>query len=406
MTRESAGFADSLENLTDDKSGDTMKGYGNWKRLTAVAFTAIAVSSMCGCREKTSDGPIILKDVKQAKNIILMIGDGMGPQQIKAGELFKGERLTMQNFPYMTKVDTCSRSDTITDSAAAATAMATGVRTTNGIVGKDPAYTDLETIVDIAHAMGKRTGIIATEELYGATPMGFSGHADTRGEREVLLHSAATTGNVDLFASSIITIEYQNIFTSAGYEMMVEADEISDSTADKVFGSYVIPAVAESMSAEGNVVAFDRLVTEALDYLSKDKDGFFLMAEGSHIDHGGHNNDICYMLEELLAFDDGVQAALEWAKDRDDTVVIVLADHETGGLEVDALATHEEVVETYENGGAGAWYFWLTTGHSSTDINCYINGANIDFAKYSYGKKSRIKNTDVFDIMKSLLQGD
>ena len=93
MTRESADFADSLENLTDDKSGDTMKGYGNWKRLTAVAFTAIAVFSMCGCREKTSDGPIILKDVKQAKNIILMIGDGMGPQQIKAGELFKGERL-------------------------------------------------------------------------------------------------------------------------------------------------------------------------------------------------------------------------------------------------------------------------------------------------------------------------
>ena len=383
-----------------------MKSYMKWKRLTAILLTAMAVTSTCGCREKSSDGPIILKDVKHAKNVILMIGDGMGPQQIKAGELYKGESLTMQNFPYMTKVETISKSDTITDSAAAATAMATGVRTTNGIVGKDSGYTDLETIVDIAHSLGKRTGVIATEELYGATPMGFSGHADTRGDRETLLTSAATSSNVDLFASSTITEEYQNIFTSAGYQLLADADDISESTAEKVFGSYVIPAVAEAMSADGNVVAFDRLVTEALEYLSQDKDGFFLMAEGSHIDHGGHNNDICYMLEELLAFDAGVQAALEWAKGRDDTVVIVVADHETGGLEVDSLATHEEVLETYQNGGAGAWYFWTTTGHSATDVNCYINGANIDFTKYSFGKKSRIKNTDVFEIMKSLLQGE
>ena len=384
-----------------------MKSYMKWKRLTAILLTAMAVASTCGCRKKpSSDGPIILKDVKHAKNVILMIGDGMGSQQIKAGELYKGETLTIQNFPYMTKVETMSRSDTITDSAAAATAMATGVRTSNGIVGKDSGYTDLETIVDIAHSLGKRTGVIATEELYGATPMGFSGHADTRGDRETLLTSAATSSNVDLFASSTIAEEYQSIFTAAGYQLLADADDISESTADKVFGSYIIPAVTESMSADGGVVAFDRLVTEALEYLSKDKDGFFLMAEGSHIDHGGHNNDICYMLEELLAFDAGVQAALEWAKGRDDTVVIVVADHETGGLEVDSLATHEEVLETYQNDGAGGWYFWLTTGHSSTDVNCYINGANIDFAKYSFGKKGRIKNTDVFEIMKSLLQGE
>ena len=383
-----------------------MKQYMKWSRFIAIALTAMSVSSMCGCQDKSSDGPIILKEVKQAKNVILMIGDGMGPQQIKVGELYKGESLTMQNFPYMTKVETISNSDTITDSAAAATAMATGVRTTNGIIGKDPSREDLETIVDIAHSLGKRTGIIATEELYGATPMGFSGHADARGEKETLLTSAATSSNVDFFASSIIAENYQNIFTSAGYQLIVDADQISESKADKVFGSYVIPAVAESMSVECNEVAFDRLVTEALEYLSQDEDGFFLMAEGSHIDHGGHNNDICYMLEELLAFDDGVQAALEWAKDRDDTVVIVVADHETGGLEVDSIATHEEVVETYQNDGAGGWYYWSTQGHSATDVNCYINGANIDFAKYSFGKASRIKNTDIFEIMKSLLQGE
>ena len=252
-----------------------MKQHMKWTRFSAIALTAVAVSSMCGCRNKGSDGPIILKDVKQAKNVILMIGDGMGPQQIKAGELYKGETLTLQNFPYMTKVETMSNSDSITDSAAAATAMATGTRTTNGIIGKNSNYEDLETIVDIAHSLGKRTGIIATEELYGATPMGFSGHADTRGDKETLLTSAATTSNVDLFVSSIMTENYQNIFTSAGYQLMADAGKISESKADKVFGSYVIPAVAESMSVEGNVVAFDRLVSEALEDLSQDKDGFF-----------------------------------------------------------------------------------------------------------------------------------
>ena len=377
-----------------------------------MAFSMASCSTFTGLFGGSSDvqiensEPIILNNVTQAKNVILMIGDGMGPEQILAGEVFNGAPLTMQGFPYQTKVETCSASSSVTDSAAAATALATGVRTVNGMIGQNAVGQDLETIVDIAHGLGKRTGVIATEEIYGATPMGFSGHASSRNDKNTLMASAAESSNVNLFVSSSIGYAEQLKFLDGGYEQIKTIDEISQSTGEKVYGSYAIDATAESMSAEVGYGSFDRIVTEALEYLSQDEDGFFLMAEGSHIDHGGHNNDICYMLEELLAFDDGVQAALEWAKDRDDTVVIVLADHETGGLEVDALATHEEVVETYENGGAGAWYFWMTTGHSAMDINCYINGANIDFAKYSFGKKSRIKNTDVFEIMKSLLQSD
>ena len=375
-----------------------------WNKLAALISATIMAFSMVSCGQ-SDDGPIILKDVTRAKNVILMIGDGMGPQQIKAGELYKGEPLAMQQFPYMTKVETCSQSDSVTDSAAAATALATGVRTTNGIVGRDPAYTDLETIVDIAASMGKRTGIIATEELYGATPMGFSGHANARGEQQTLLQSAANSGNVNLFASSRISTTYQQYFTDAGYVTAENADQISEMDGEKVFGSYYVLADNEPMEADGNIVSFDRLVTEALEYLSKDKDGFFLMAEGSHIDHGGHNNDICYMLEELIAFDNAVEAVLKWAKNRKDTVVIVTADHETGGLLVDNFATHEDVVETYENGGGGIWFDWTSTGHTATDVNLYINGANIVFKDYSFGKNSRIKNTDVFLIMKSLLQG-
>ena len=140
--------------------------------------------------------------------------------------------------------------------------------------------------------MGNRSGIIATEELYGATPMGFSGHAYNRNDTACLLETAATTGNVNFFASYVMDTTYQSIFTNAGYENVTAVEEISESTSDKVFGSYMIRADAPSMSANTNRVAFNKVVTEALEYLSKDEDGFFLMAEGSHIDHGGHNNDM------------------------------------------------------------------------------------------------------------------
>ena len=388
--------------------------------LVLVGMMAASVGgvgvSLASAANKTADltatenATITLTNVTKAKNVILLIGDGMGPEQIKAGEIYKGEALTMQGFPYKTTVQTRSASDEITDSAASATALATGKRTINGMVGKDPNYLNLETIVDIASGMGKRTGVISTEELYGATPMGFSSHAYNRNDTACLLQTAATTGNVNLFASYVMDEAYQNVFTAAGYEKIADVDGISNSTSDKVFGSYVIRADAPTMSANANRVAFDRVITEALDYLSKDEDGFFLMAEGAHVDHGGHNNDMTYMLSELLAFDDGVKAALEWAKDRDDTVVIVTADHETGGLELkDSAYTALNFLETtsYDNGMTyvPVHYAWTTTSHSATDVNFYINGADIAFNTYSFGSNSRIKNVDVFKIMKKLLQG-
>lgn len=388
--------------------------------LVLVGMMAASVGgvgvSLASAANKTADltatenATITLTNVTKAKNVILLIGDGMGPEQIKAGEIYKGEALTMQGFPYKTTVQTRSALDEITDSAASATALATGKRTINGMVGKDPNYLNLETIVDIASGMGKRTGVISTEELYGATPMGFSSHAYNRNDTACLLQTAATTGNVNLFASYVMDEAYQNVFTAAGYEKIADVDGISDSTSDKVFGSYVIRADAPTMSANANRVAFDRVITEALEYLSQDEDGFFLMAEGAHIDHGGHNNDMTYMLSELLAFDDGVKAALEWAKDRDDTVVIVTADHETGGLELkDSAYTALNFLETtsYDNGMTyvPVHYAWTTTSHSATDVNFYINGADIAFNTYSFGSNSRIKNVDVFKIMKKLLQG-
>jgi alkaline phosphatase len=383
-----------------------MKKFKNAKRWISLALAGATCFSLISCGGKGGKD----ENVTTAKNIILLIGDGMGPNQVTVGEIFKGEKLTMQKFPYATKVETRSASSMITDSAAAATALATGVRTTNGVIGKDENLQDLTTIVDIAHNLGKRTGIIATEDLTGATPMGFSGHAGARSQSRNLIQSAATTSNVNFFGSYLLNKTYRDILEDAGYEKIEDLDDLSEAEGEKLYHTCIIDAKAPSMSDNIAETALDRLVVEALDYLSQDEDGFFLMAEGAHIDHGGHNNDMTYMLQELLAFDDAVQAVLEWAADRDDTVVIVTADHETGGLELkETASTALNFLETtsYDNGMTYVpkHYAWTTTSHSSTDVNFYINGANIDFRNYSFGMNTRIKNTDVFKIMKSLLQG-
>ena len=373
------------------------------KKISIFAVTACIAfgSSSCNIFSKKEE-PIILQNVTQAKNVILLIGDGMGPNQIKAGNLYKGQSLCLENFPYQTLVETNNTLGELTDSAAAATAMATGVRTVNKVVGMTEQLQPLTTIIDIASGLGKRTGIIATEELSGATPMGFASHAENRDNKRDLLKTAATTGNVNLFASYTMQPSYQDIFVDAGYTKVTDVDEISNCTADKVFGTYLIEADAEPMSANIASVGFDRLLTEALEYLSKDEDGFFLMAEGSHIDHGGHDNDLKYMLDELLAFDMGVQAVLEWAKDRNDTVVLVTADHETGGLQLTDGVTEKQMREAYASNGESSCYAWTTTGHTSTDVKLFINGADICFDSYSFGDKYRVKNTDIFKMVQSL----
>lgn len=379
-----------------------MKKFKNAKRWVSLALAGATCFSLISCGDKggkDENKTIILENVTTAKNIILLIGDGMGPNQVTVGEIFKGEKLAMQKFPYATKVETRSANSVVTDSAAAATALATGVRTNNGVVGKNEDLQDLTTIVDIAHGLGKRTGIIATEELTGATPMGFSGHADARGQSLVLMNSAAESSNVNLFASYLIDTTEEMPLKANGYEEIKDVADISEATSEKIFGSYMIKAEAESMSDGVANTAFDRVVVEALEYLSQDEDGFFLMAEGSHIDHGGHDNDIKYMIDELMAFDDAVQAVLEWAEGRDDTVVIVTADHETGDLQLYDGLNQETLMEAYNGNGNSEYFNWWSTGHSAADVWCFINGADVDFSQYSFETDELIMNTDVFRIM-------
>ena len=360
-------------------------------------------------QSEEATGSIVL-EATEVKNVILFIGDGMGPEQVKFGEIIKDNKLSFQEFPYSTTVNTNSLDGlggyTTTDSAAAATALATGVLTTNGRVGLGPEReAPLETIMDFAQTLGKRTGVITTEGLNGATPMGFSSHAVDRSLGRNLLEEAAKTSGINFFASD--ATDDLNCFTKAGYSVISGLDMYDVVKEDeKIFCNMMIKAGVEEDNE--TYETFHETVATALDFLSQDEDGFVLMAEGAHIDHGGHNNDIDYMVEELLAFDQGVEAALEWAKGRTDTVIIVTADHETGDLHLrDGITKYNYRDMETANGFEyeTLYYYWGTTGHSDAHVGFYVNGKNIKFNRYSqFNDESLIKNTDVFIIMKDLLE--
>ena len=373
------------------------------------------LTGLIGCNKKVEDGSsssdtseeaysTVTLEADVVKNVILFIGDGMGPEQIDFGAIMKESPLRFQEFPYMTQLNTDSV-DGLTDSAAAATALATGTLTSNGRVGFAPDSEEpLTTIMDIAKGMGKSTGVITTETLNGATPMGFSSHATARGQTNTLLSGAAVSG-IDFFASDLTS--KINDFKTEGYSVinfLKDYEGVKDE--DKVYCNFKIKPTVEEDDAMHTTL--EDTVETALDFLSKDEDGFVLMAEGAHIDHGGHNNDIDYMVEELLAFDEGVQAALQWAKGRTDTVVIVTADHETGGLTLYDGITKDNYREMVGFDGftyGTKYYSWSTTGHSQTYVNFYVNGKNIDFKAYSqYERSELMKNTATFYIMKDLLE--
>ncbi|MBP5466929.1 MAG: alkaline phosphatase [Clostridia bacterium] len=367
------------------------------KKIFALFLSLVLIFSVgCGGSSDTPSDVVDYGNVENVKNIILLIGDGMGQEQIRAGNIEKEGNLTIVGMPNRVLVETKSLDSTITDSAAAGTAMATGVRTKNGYVGLDADEEFLTTIVDIAHGQGKSTGIITTEELYGATPMAFSAHGTSRADYQGLMESAARSSNVNLFVAAG-NIESYSRFTNAGYQAIADVGDISESDAEKIIGAYPITATETSMTD----YSFDRIVVEVLEYLSKNENGFFLMAEGAHIDHGGHANDIMYMLRELFAFDSGVKAALEWAKRRNDTVVLVSADHETGGLTLGDDVNADNMFDTDDDGN----YInisWSSTGHTDTDVYLYLYGMKMDYAAHSsFKSKDRIKNTDIFAIMNS-----
>ena len=285
------------------------------------------------------------------KSIVLFIGDGMStPQRMTANEFsVKSGRgnLAMNELPCQATTRTCSANSLVTDSAAAATAIACGEKTRNGAVGLDAQGRRLVSVAEAARDAGKAVGIVTTVTINHATPAGFYGHRTSRGDGYGLGLDLLASG-FDYFAGGGLSRhddkahpDYRGdvyaLAKAAGYAFArgdraaFDALRPGDGKAWYVASEGAMPDAIDAGSW-GGVPTLAELTRKGLELLAADPDGFFLMVEGGRIDWAGHANDAATNLREVLALDDAVKVALDWQKAHPDLLVVVTGDHETGGM--------------------------------------------------------------------------
>ena len=344
----------------------------------AVATLAQSQLLLDGSNEMNGEVLAALESAsfQEPKNIIFMIGDGMGYGIIEAAQAAYGDQLwegtlAMNHMPVVSSHITYSASDAITDSAAGGTALATGYKTSNSTISMNWKATEsYQTTLEVAAALGKSTGIIATKAVTDATPASFTSHVGGRSLQEEIAGiqlQKMMDGELDLILGG----------GRMYYEAAENADLLSESQKKGVTYttdwqetvSASLPLIGlygeEELDTEAEEIPYlANMTAKALELLSEDEDGFFLMVEGSQIDSYGHNNNLEEELEELYAFDCAVAVAMRYVALHPDTVLIVTADHETGGMQLPKDLSKENLSEIY----------YTKADHSSRSVPVYAVG--------------------------------
>lgn len=316
----------------------------------------------------------------KSQKVILFIGDGMGENHIKVTEKSLNKKLFFTNFK-SGKVRTFSKELFIpTDSAASATALATGIKVKNGNLSM---YKNkkLKTISEYVKSLNKGVGIVTTDSLAGATPSAFSSHATSRNDSTTIIKNQLIS-NIDIFlGSGYDTYKvYQEDFKNNNYFFSNSLNLLNNSY-DKIIGSFTKIRNSNSTNLEPELVDLTRFAINFLE--AKYPNGYFLMIEGAHIDKMSHNNDIFEMINYLTSFDIAINAASSLLKDSNYTI-IVTADHETGGI-------------TFNENSEISNKLFKTKSHTSRNVLYYIDSStNINL-------NSNIDNTDIYKLIKALL---
>lgn len=272
---------------------------------------------------------------RKVKNIIYMIGDGMGLEQISAAWVSNGGKLNLDNFSKVGIQRTYSANKLVTDSAAAGTALATGHKTNNGMVAMTPDGTAVSSIAEVAKAKGKKVGTAVTCRINDATPAAFFSHSETRKNQEDIVSQFADSG-IDFLAGGGIWYwrnreDGRDVVAEVkkkGYTVVTTKEELMQVNEGPVIA---LMAETELLPALDRGDVLPVATAKALELLDNKK-GFFLMIEGSCIDDGGHLNKAGHTMEEIFDFDRTLGLVLEWAEKDGETLVIVTADHATGGM--------------------------------------------------------------------------
>lgn len=355
--------------------------------LLALLMVFSAMSASVSANEET----------KTAKNIILMIGDGMGENSIEWTKAQYQTDLIIDTFPIKGYSKTNSYSGT-TDSAAGGTALSSGKHAINGNLGMlaiamDDAHIDLGTYMntcEVAKSLGKKAGVVTSDKNSGATPSAFSVHVADRDYAEEITEQQLN-GNLDLIWAKSNELVNEENASAKGWNFV---DSIEDIKAlgknTRSFGAFD-GSIEYDHEEEGNVfVPLSELTELAIEKLDNDK-GFFLMVEGAHIDKNNHNNNAEGMMKSMIEFNKAIEKALDFAKEDGNTVVIVTADHETGGIKKNDDGTFE----------------YTKTGHTSTNVPVRIYGAddfisngdvvvNYDISRYTAKKLGYTEKYPVF----------
>lgn len=293
----------------------------------SLAFGLIVVATCSSFVEKETP--------KKPKNVIVMIGDGMGLSQMSSAYYFGEGEPNFSRFPIVGLSRTSSSDAKITDSAAGATAISAGVKTYNGAIGLDEDKKSVETLVEYFSKEGKSTGLVATSSITHATPASFFAHEKSRNSAESIAKQMLNSP-VDFFAGGGLKYFQKGSLIQdleqKGFK--INTTEL-DKTAPKTDGGrlgYILADDGMPKMTNGRGDYLKNASELALQFLNKDEDGFFVMIEGSQIDWGGHANNADYLISELLDFDQAIGAVLDFAEKDGNTLVIVTADHETGGF--------------------------------------------------------------------------
>ncbi|MGG3772568.1 alkaline phosphatase [Heyndrickxia faecalis] len=414
-------------------------GKKNRMMKAAIALSAVAVLGISGIANAKAYKPSQHTGhatSAKTKNVILFVGDGMGAAQRDAIRLastgLSGD-LEMNKMPYTGVVHTSSTS-VVTDSAAAATAMASGVKTYNGAIGADANKVSKRTVLEEAKQAGKSTGLVTTSQITDATPAAFGAHVENRSEQNKIAKQYLKNSKVDVLLGGGEDYWYPqgtqgaykdhpakdtseaskgtegNLVDEAkrlGYQYVSDASGLKKAGGNKLLGLFANEEMFEQREeGQGDqydpVVSLPEMTKKAISTLSKNKNGFFLMVEEEAIDEMAHENNASQLIKAGRQLDHAVKVAKDYAKKHPDTLVLVLADHDCGGMTVESADNSDESGDgiskedgPFQVAGSSAQFVvdWTTSGHTAADIPLTATGSGASLFEGTY------ENTYIHDAL-------
>jgi alkaline phosphatase len=352
----------ALTSLTFDKMNSLFRLTKTIRFFFAIVVLAIVVFS-CSGSDNTPE------------NIIIFIGDGMGVGHITAGKIARGS-INLERFSVVGLVNTDSANQLVTESAAAATALATGYKTNNRAISVSVDNEPLKTLFEYAKELGKSIGVVVTKSVTHATPAAFMAHAEDRRQHADIAEQIVNS-DIDVligggWAYFVPTTnegserkDHKNLLSTLETRMPVVLadDKLAAHTETRKLAALL--ALKSLPKATDRDYSLTRLIQIAIHILSKNRNGFVLMVEGSQIDTAAHDHDQQYLIAELIDFDDAVGAGLDFAQKNRHTLILVTADHETGGL-----AVHDRSIKNRQVASTA----FTTTGHTATMVPLFAYG--------------------------------